>query len=99
MKRLIHGYDGVLIGISAGTMNSARIVYSHPEREGEAASKDFVRFFDGLGLTEIEVIPHYQLIKGTTLDGMRLFDAKSSKADRRRTKVRRGRLSTRETEI
>ena len=74
MKRLIHGYDGVLIGISAGTMNSARIVYSHPEREGEAASKDFVRFFDGLGLTEIEVIPHYQLIKGTTLDGMRLFE-------------------------
>lgn len=74
MKRLIHGYDGVLIGISAGTMNSARIMYSHPEREGEAASKDFVRFFDGLGLTEIEVIPHYQLIKGTTLDGMRLFE-------------------------
>lgn len=74
MKRLIHAYDGVLIGISVGTMNSARLVYSHPERAGEAASKDFVRFFEGLGLTEIEVIPHYQLIRGTTLDGMRLFE-------------------------
>lgn len=74
LRELLDNYDGVIMGISAGTMNSARTVYAQPEREGEAVSKEYRRFLPGLGLTEAMVLPHYQLIKDDVLDGLRLFE-------------------------
>lgn len=74
LDRLLQDYKGVVIGVSAGTMNSAKLVYAQPEREGEAISTDFQRFLPGLGLTDIMILPHYQQIKHNVLDGLRLFE-------------------------
>lgn len=67
-------FRGTLMGISAGTMNSAEMVYVHPEREGEAVDPNFQRFRPGLGLTQCMVLPHYQMIKDDILDGLRVFE-------------------------
>ena len=69
----IANYQGVVIGISAGTMNCADPVYAQPEEQGES-SPDFPRFLPGLGLTKVQILPHYQQVKDYTLDGLRLFE-------------------------
>lgn len=70
---LLENYQGILMGISAGTMNSAWQVYMQPEEEGES-DPEFERFATGLGLTDVNVLPHYQQVKDYTLDGLRLFE-------------------------
>ncbi len=70
---LLREYDGVIMGISAGSMNSADTVYVQPEEEGES-DPDFQRFVPGLGLTGIQICPHYQKVKDNILDGQRLFE-------------------------
>ena len=67
-------FDGLVIGISAGTMNSADVVYAQPELEGESIDPEYKRFIPGLGLTKINVLPHYQMIKDAVLDGQRIFE-------------------------
>lgn len=67
-------FEGLVIGISAGTMNSADVVYAQPELEGESIDPEYKRFISGLGLTKINVLPHYQMIKDTVLDGQRVFE-------------------------
>ena len=74
LRQLLRRFDGVLMGISAGSMNSADTVYAHPELEGEAVDPDYERFLPGLGLTEVNIIPHYNTLSGETLDGLDLFD-------------------------
>lgn len=74
LKRHIRYFDGILLGISGGTMNCAKVVYAQPERPGELSCPDYERFPDGLGLMELMILPHYQLLKGQTLDGMRLIE-------------------------
>ena len=74
LRDLIKGYNGVVIGISAGSMNSAEVVYAQPEEEGEATDPEYQRFLIGLGLTKTMLLPHYQEIKDDTLDGLRLFE-------------------------
>ena len=64
----------MLIGISAGSMNSADVVYAQPEEPGEAVSPDYRRFLPGLGVTKTQLLPHYQMVKDHILDGMRLFE-------------------------
>ena len=66
--------DDFAFGISAGSMNSATEVYAQPELEGESVDPDYVKFFPGLGLTETQLLPHYQDIKDDFLDGKRLFE-------------------------
>jgi dipeptidase E len=73
LAELLENYQGVLMGISAGTMNCACQVYMQPEEEGES-DPDFQRFAPGLGLTDVNVLPHYQQVKDYTLDGLRLFE-------------------------
>ncbi len=73
LRELMKGYEGILIGISAGSMNSAEVVYAQPEEEGEAVDPAYQRFLNGLGLTKTMLIPHYQEIKDDVLDGLRLF--------------------------
>jgi dipeptidase E len=73
LKKLLRDYQGVLLGISAGTMNCAQEVYAQPEEAGESAP-DFQRFLPGLGLTDVQILPHYQQVKDYTLDGKRLFE-------------------------
>ena len=74
LKECLRGFDGILIGISAGTMNSAEVVYAQPELEGESVDKNYQRFLPGLGLTKLMVLPHYQDLKDDMLDGQRLFE-------------------------
>ena len=61
------------MGISAGTMNCAWQVYMQPEAAGES-DPEFERFSTGLGLTDVNVLPHYQQVKDYILDGLRLFE-------------------------
>ena len=74
LKERLKGYRGVVMGISAGTMNCAETVYAQPELAGEAVDPAYRKFLTGLGLTDINICPHYQMLKDSILDGMRLFD-------------------------
>lgn len=74
LRELMAEYEGVVMGISAGTMNSADIVYAQPELEGESVDETYERFLTGLNLTKYMILPHYQYTKNLMLDGKRLFE-------------------------
>ena len=52
LREKIKDFDGIIIGISAGSMNSADIVYCQPEEDGEAINPEFQRWISGLNLTK-----------------------------------------------
>jgi len=68
------GFEGIVMGISAGTMNCARTVYAQPEMPGEVSDPGYERFIPGLGLTEYNILPHYNAVKNDIIDGMRLIE-------------------------
>lgn len=74
LGRLLAEYPGVILGISAGTMNCAAMVYAQPECPGEALDPRYRRFLPGLGLTYLNILPHYQQVKDDILDGQRLYE-------------------------
>lgn len=74
LQNLLEGYQGVVMGVSAGSMNAAKNVYAQPEMEGESINPDYQRWLSGLGLTDTNILPHYQMIKDWELDGKRLFE-------------------------
>ena len=74
LRKLLKDYTGVVIGISAGTMNCAETVYIQPEEPGESIDPGFVRFAPGLGLTRHMTLPHYQRVRHNILDGRRLYE-------------------------
>ena len=74
LKGCMNAFDGVLIGISAGTMNCADPVYAQPEEEGEAVSPHYRRWLPGLGVASTMLLPHYQMVKDSFVDGLKLFD-------------------------
>lgn len=73
LPQILKDYDGVVLGISAGSMNMAETVYAQPEEPGESGP-DYSRFIPGLGLTDIQICPHYQKVKDYLVDGLRLFE-------------------------
>lgn len=74
LRALLSDFDGTIIGISAGSMNCADIVYAQPEEAGEAIDPNYQRFLTGLGLTARNVLPHYNQVKDNVLDGLRLYN-------------------------
>ncbi len=74
LREKLADYQGIILGVSAGTMNSADVVYAQPELPGESVNPEYVRYLRGLGLTTVMVLPHYQMVKNFTLDGQRLFE-------------------------
>ena len=74
LRELLVGYKGVIMGVSAGSMNAADNVYVQPEEAGEAVDPHFVRWTQGLGLTDKNILPHYNMVKDNILDGLRLFE-------------------------
>ncbi len=74
LREILSGFDGVVMGCSAGSMNCADLVYAHPELPGEAADPGYRRWLRGLGLTDINLVPHYDQVRGVVLDGKRLFE-------------------------
>lgn len=74
LPQQIRDFDGIVMGISAGTMNCAETVYAQPEMPGEAVSEEYQKFIPGLGLTEYNILPHYQAVKDDFVDGKRLYE-------------------------
>ena len=74
LKEILHDVDCPVLGVSAGSMNMARVVYCPPELEGEAKDKNFVRYFEGLGLCDINIFPHYNDMKDFVLDGYKMME-------------------------
>lgn len=74
LDELLKNYNGVICGSSAGSMNSAKVVYSAPELDGEAIDPNYKRYLSGLGLTTINIIPHFDDIKNTSLDGKHVLN-------------------------
>ena len=74
LREILMDFDGVVMGISAGSMNLADVVYVQPEEPGEGIDPDFQRFAPGLGLTDVNILPHYQKVKDNILDGLRLME-------------------------
>ena len=74
LRELLSGFPGVIMGISAGTMNAADTVYAQPEEDGES-KPSFRRFYPGLGLTTVNICPHYQEVieKNMTVDGIPIY--------------------------
>lgn len=73
LRALLANCDGIIIGISAGSMNSADEVYAQPEEEGEAVDPAYQRFLPGLGLTKTNLLPHFQENRDDVLDGLRIY--------------------------
>ncbi|MBP5637682.1 MAG: Type 1 glutamine amidotransferase-like domain-containing protein, partial [Bacteroidales bacterium] len=71
---LLQNFDGLVMGCSAGSMNCADLVYSHPEMPGEAVDPEYRRWLPGLGLTRIQIVPHYHQVRNFIIDGRRLFE-------------------------
>lgn len=72
LRELLEGYEGLVIGTSAGSMNAAEEVYAWPEEPGESEKEEL--FYPGLGLARTVVLPHYQKLKDAFLDGRRLVE-------------------------
>lgn len=73
LRHMLRNFSGTVMGISAGSMNMADTVYIQPEEPGESVP-EFQRFAPGLGLTDVNILPHYQKARHYTLDGMRLYE-------------------------
>ena len=71
LKELLKDFDGLVMGCSAGSMNCAERVYSHPELPGESTAP---RWLEGLGLTTRQIVPHYDQVRHAEVDGKRLFE-------------------------
>lgn len=74
LRELLVPFDGVVLGISAGSMNSAELVYAQPELPGEAADGKFQKLLPGLNLMKTTLLPHYQICKDEVLDGRRVYE-------------------------
>lgn len=73
LKELLKNTKAVVCGGSAGSMNCADIVYCPPELDGESEDKTFNRYLKGLGLTDINIMPHYDTRKDNVLDGKKYW--------------------------
>ncbi len=74
LKERLLDYNGIVVAWSAGSMNCAEVVYAGPELEGEAVDPLYERWIPGLGITNINIYPHFQKLRDEYLDGMRLIE-------------------------
>jgi hypothetical protein len=74
LKDLLKDFHGVVMGCSAGSMNCADKVYAHPELPGEVTNPHYQRWLRGLGLTDLNLIPHYDQVRHFKVDGKRLLE-------------------------
>ena len=74
LKERLADFGGIVVAWSAGSMNSADLVYAGPELEGEAVDPLYERWIPGLGITDVNIFPHFQKLREEYLDGMRLIE-------------------------
>lgn len=73
LRRKLRRFEGNIMSISAGSMNCADVVYASPELEGESIDPSYRRYLQGLALTQLNILPHYYMIKDEVIDGKRLI--------------------------
>lgn len=56
LKEILKNYSGIVLGQSAGAINMAKDAFNSPEEKEESEPI----FFDGLGLTNINIEPHFK---------------------------------------
>ena len=74
LKERLADFGGIVVAWSAGSMNSAKVVYAGPELPGEAVDPLYERWIPGLGITNVNIYPHFQKLREEYLDGMRLIE-------------------------
>lgn len=74
LGQAVADYEGIVMALSAGSMNCAETVYAIPEMEGEEKDITYQRFIKGLGLTKCMIIPHFQWIRNEVLGGLRVIE-------------------------
>ncbi len=74
LRERLQAFRGTLIAMSAGSMNCADTVYAGPERPGETIDPKYRRWLPGLGITQINIFPHMQVMRDEILDGLRMIE-------------------------
>lgn len=74
LRDKIRNYCGIVMSLSAGSMNCADIVYLLPEYEADCDTPSELRFVQGLALTDIQIIPHFQWLKDQKLRGQSIIE-------------------------
>ena len=57
LRQALTYYDGIIVGMSAGSMNLADIVFNFPELDRQIGDPNYL---NGLGYTDINIVPHYK---------------------------------------
>lgn len=73
LRARLSRFNGVVMSISAGSMNAADIVYASPELDGESIDPNYMVYLRGLGLTDVNILPHFEMIRESRLDGRLLI--------------------------
>jgi dipeptidase E len=73
LRKRLQNFKGVLLGISAGSMNMAENVFVHPELPGETLDPHFKGEFQGLGFSSRNILPHWHKLPYDILDGKRML--------------------------
>lgn len=73
LRQHLKHFEGILLTISAGSMNCATNVYAPPEMDEEAANPHYKYMLKGLGLTKYHILPHFQTLTKMHLDGKSLI--------------------------
>ena len=74
LKENLTDFGGIVVAWSAGSMNCAKTVYAIPELDGEALDPAYKRWIPGLGLTGINIFPHFQSLRDEVLDGLKMVE-------------------------
>ncbi len=74
LRAKIAAFKGVIIGLSAGSVNAAANVYMFPELAGEAEDTEFQKKYRGLGLTDLNIIPHAEYERIAEIDGKSIYN-------------------------
>ncbi len=74
LKKLLKNTNALIVGGSAGSMNCANIVYCPPELEEEVLDENFNRYLKGLGLTGINIMPHFEQFQKLAICGKRYIE-------------------------
>lgn len=74
LKELLINTNALIVGGSAGSMNCADKVYCPPELEEEVLDEKFNRYLSGLGLTNINIVPHFEAYKNFSILGKRYIE-------------------------
>ena len=74
LKELLKNTNALIVGGSAGSMNCADVVYCPPELEEEIEDTNFNRYLNGLGLTNINILPHFEEYQKMVICGKRYIE-------------------------